>query len=121
MTEATSPHAIHEKMDQISGTLNAILSEVMKGTFASCRVCCIRILQGSSACSTGTPGSMRRRPTFTPQRTIVTTWMWKPSRPPGNVGCCGSTARFEERIRLAKPNGCNPSTAWRKNETFLAA
>ena len=67
MTETISPHVIQEKLDQISGTLNAILWEVVKGTFASFSDCCIRTLQGFSACSTGTPNSMRRRPTFMPQ------------------------------------------------------
>ena len=101
MTETISPHVIQEKMDQISGTLNAILSGGGEGY--------LRELQGLlhknlAAAAIVSDMDAEAQPLARKHRLLRET-----------------QARFEERIRLAKPNGRKPSADWCKNEIFLAA
>ena len=123
MTETNSPYSIQEKMDQIRGTLNAILSGGGEGYLRELQGLLHKNLAGLLGLFDRNPGLDAATSDFYAAAAAIVSDMDAEAQPLARKHRLlrETQARFEERIRLAKPNGRKPSADWCKNEIFLAA
>jgi len=123
MTDAISPDEIQERMDHITGNLNAILSGGGQVYLRELQELLQKNLAGLLGAFDRNPGLDAATADFYAAAAAIVSDMDVESQPATRKRRLlrEAQARFEERIRMARPNGRKPSAAWCKSEIFLAA
>jgi len=123
MTEAISHEAIHEKMTVIEGTLKAILSGGDQGYLRELQGLLQKNLAGILSMFERNPGLDAATSDLYAAATAIVNDTGVETQPLARKHRLlrDAKVRFDERIRLSKPNGRKPSAAWCKKELFLAA
>ncbi|ANY85114.1 hypothetical protein BB934_43740 (plasmid) [Microvirga ossetica] len=123
MTDTISSEVIQEKMDHVSGTLNAILSGGGEGYLRELQGLLQKNLTGLLSLFDRNPDLDAATSDFYAAAAAIVNDIDAESQPLARKRRLlrEAQARFEERIRIAEPNRRKPSAAWCKNEIFLAA
>jgi hypothetical protein len=123
MTDTISPDVIQEKLDHISGNINAILSGGGEGYLRELQGLLQKNLTGLLSLFDRNPGLDAATSDFYAAAAAIVSDMDAETQPLARKRRLLREAqcRFEQRIRTATPNGRKPSAAWCKNEIFLAA